>query len=213
MRANKIKGKAHICTSTCLRRSIPRTTRYIALTLHFDVPASTYPSDDAIYSSDPMVSASASASRLTVRLPAPASSLLLAVSPPAASTAEAVDLSVGAAILEDLGPAAGDAASTDHFFISHICLFINSSFSVCCSGLFAFWSYFAGVSCVCTRTWVQILSSTRYCPYCCTLHDECVACLSCFVELDGCEHEYNCATASSDLGFGLIMHASLQCLV
>ena len=71
-----------------------------------------------------MASASGPAGKLAVQLPAPASSLT--VPPPAASTAEAVDLSVGAAILEDLGPAAGDAASPDHFFISHICLFINS---------------------------------------------------------------------------------------
>ena len=40
---------------------------------------------------------------------APASSL--AVPPPAASTAETVDLSAGAAILEDPGPAAGAAGA------------------------------------------------------------------------------------------------------
>ena len=51
-----------------------------------------------------MASASAPASELAVQLSAPASSL--AVPPPAASTAEAVDLTAGAVILEDPGPAA-----------------------------------------------------------------------------------------------------------
>ena len=50
-------------------------------------------------SNKPMASASVPASELAVQLPAPASSL--AVPSPAASTAEAVDLSTGAAILED----------------------------------------------------------------------------------------------------------------
>ena len=44
-----------------------------------------------------------------MQLPAPASSL--AVPPPAASTAQSVDLSAGAAILEDPGPAADGAAA------------------------------------------------------------------------------------------------------
>ena len=48
--------------------------------------------------------ASAPANELGKQLPASASSL--AVPPPAASKAEAVDLSAGAAILEDAGPAA-----------------------------------------------------------------------------------------------------------
>ena len=52
-----------------------------------------------------MASASALASELASQLPAPASCLV--VSPPAASTAEAVDLSAGAAALEDPVPAAG----------------------------------------------------------------------------------------------------------
>ena len=46
-----------------------------------------------------------------MQLPAPASSLLIAVPPPPASTAEAVDLSAGATILEDPGPAAAAAAA------------------------------------------------------------------------------------------------------
>ena len=60
-------------------------------------------------SSDPMASASAPAGELAVQRPAPASSL--AVPSPAASTAEAVDLSAGAAVLEDPGPAAAAAAA------------------------------------------------------------------------------------------------------
>ena len=43
-----------------------------------------------------------------MQLPAPASRL--AVSPPAANTAGAVDLSAGAAIYEDPGPGTGAAA-------------------------------------------------------------------------------------------------------
>ena len=40
-----------------------------------------------------------------------------------------------------------------------------------CSCLFGFWSHFAGILCVRTRTWVQILLCTRYyCFCCCTLH-------------------------------------------
>ena len=61
-------------------------------------------------SSDPMASASAPAGELAVQRPAPASSL--AVPSPAASTAEAVDLSAGAAVLEDPGPAAAAAAAS-----------------------------------------------------------------------------------------------------
>ena len=56
-----------------------------------------------------MASASAPAGELAVQRPAPASSL--AVPSPAASTAEAVDLSAGAAVLEDPGPAAAAAAA------------------------------------------------------------------------------------------------------
>ena len=55
-----------------------------------------------------MASASAPTSELAVQLPAPASGL--AVPPSPASTADAVDLSAGAAILEDPGPAAAVAA-------------------------------------------------------------------------------------------------------
>ena len=55
-------------------------------------------------SSDPIASDSAPASELAVQLPASASNQ--AVPPPAASTAEAVDLSAGAAILKDSGPTA-----------------------------------------------------------------------------------------------------------
>ena len=75
---------------------------------HFDVPVSSYPWIDAI---------SAPAIELAVQLPAPASSL--AVPPPPASTAEAVDLSAVAAILEDPGRAAGaaGAASTRAGFL------------------------------------------------------------------------------------------------
>ena len=116
-----------------------------------------------------MFSASAPASGLAARLPAPASSL--AVPPPAACTSEAVDLSVGAAILEDPGPraASADAASTHQIFI------FSSLPLVYCSCFSAFWLYFAGVSCVRTRAWGQILSCTICCLYCCTLH-EFVAC-------------------------------------
>ena len=77
MHAKKINIKAHIRTSTCLRR----------------------PTLDRQNGSDQMASASAPASKLAVQRPAPASSL--AVPPPAASTTEAVDLSAGAVILED----------------------------------------------------------------------------------------------------------------
>ena len=73
----KEKEKAHIRTSTCCV-VLPLGRRNIF---------------------DPMASASAPAGELAVQLPAPASSL--AVPSPAASTAEAVDLSTGAAILED----------------------------------------------------------------------------------------------------------------
>ena len=52
---------------------------------------------------DPMASAAAPTGERAVQLPAPASNL--AVPPPAASSAEVVDLSAGAAILEDPGPA------------------------------------------------------------------------------------------------------------
>ena len=55
-----------------------------------------------------MASASALAGELAVQLPAPASNL--AVPPPAASTAEVVDMSAGAAILEDPGPVVGAGA-------------------------------------------------------------------------------------------------------
>ena len=51
-----------------------------------------------------MASASPPASELAVQLPATASSL--AVPPPAASSADAIDLSAGAAILQDPGPVA-----------------------------------------------------------------------------------------------------------
>ena len=85
---------------------------------HFDVPVSPYTCVYAIALTRSMVSASSPASELAVQLTAPASSL--AAPPPAASTAEPVDLSAEAVILEDPEPAA-------------------------------------------TRTWVQILSCTRYC--------------------------------------------------
>ena len=61
---------------------------------HFDVPVWPYPWVDAI--ADPMASASAPANELAKQLLASASSL--AVPPPAASTAEAVDLSARATI-------------------------------------------------------------------------------------------------------------------
>ena len=66
-----------------------------------------------------MASASAPARELVVQLPAPASSL--AVPPPPASTAEAVGLPAGAAILEDPRPAAGaaGAAPTRAGFLPH----------------------------------------------------------------------------------------------
>ena len=75
---------------------------------HFDVPVLTYELLGRRNSFDLISSASATASELAVQLPAPASSL--AVPPPAASTAEAVNLSAGGAILADPGPAAGAAA-------------------------------------------------------------------------------------------------------
>ena len=61
---------------------------------HFDVPVRPYPWVDAI-SHDRMASASAPANELANQLTASGSSL----PPPAASIAEAVDLSAGAAIL------------------------------------------------------------------------------------------------------------------
>ena len=75
-------------------------------------------------SSDPMAYASAPASELALQLSAPANSL--AVPPPAASTAEAVDLSPGAAILEDPGPAATRTrvqrlSFTRYFLLLHTC--------------------------------------------------------------------------------------------
>ena len=75
MRAKKIKRKTHIRTLTCLCVALPLGRRN---------------------SSDPMASASAPTNELAKLLPTSANSL--AVLPPAASTAEAVDLSAGAAI-------------------------------------------------------------------------------------------------------------------
>ena len=111
-----------------------------------------------------MASASAPASGLAVQLPARASSL--AVLPPAARIVEAVDLSAGAAILEDLGPAAAAAAaSTHHFIIYHISAAAASKHNFSCNNtflslqllLFYFLvSYFAG----CVRTYSYMGSDT-----------------------------------------------------
>ena len=67
--------------------------------------------------------------------------------PPAESTAEAVDLSAGAVILEDQGTAAATASSTHQFFI------LPSLRSVYCSCFFSFWPYFEGIF-VCTYSYV-----------------------------------------------------------
>ena len=75
MRAKRIKTKAHICT--------------------LDVSVSLYPWVDVIIA-DQMASASAPANEIAKQLPASASRL--AVPSPAASTAEALDLSAGVAI-------------------------------------------------------------------------------------------------------------------
>ena len=79
--------------------------------------------------------------------PASAPSSSLAVPPPAESTAEAVDLSAGAVILEDQGTAAATASSTHQFFI------LPSLRSVYCSCFFSFWPYFEGIF-VCTYSYV-----------------------------------------------------------
>ena len=71
-----------------------------------------------------------------MQLPAPASSL--AVPPPSASTAEAADLSVGATILEDSGPAAAAAAAAAVAASTHQFFIFLSLPLVYCSCLFAF---------------------------------------------------------------------------
>ena len=83
-----------------------------------------------------MASASAVAGELAVQLPAPASSL--DVPPPAASTAEAVILSAGVAIVEDPGQAsadfAGAAASTRAGFLPDSRCLFRLIYSRLCSG-------------------------------------------------------------------------------
>ena len=85
--------------------------------------------------------------------------------PPAASTAEVVNISAGAAIrgllllvlllrrVQASSPAkklnAGLHASTFHFIVSVFSLFALA--------FFASWSCVAGISCVRTHTWVKIL--------------------------------------------------------
>ena len=84
-------------------------------------------------------------------------------------------------------------------------LFILSSLpAVYCSCLFAFWSYFGGILCRRTHSCMpigsdiamyQVRGSIAFvvpCIWVCRLF--------CFVELDGCEHEHNYTTASSDPG-------------
>ena len=87
-----------------------------------------------------MAYASAPASELALQLSAPANSL--AVPPPAASTAEAVDLSPGAAILEDPGPAATRTrvqrlSFTRYFLLLHTCECVTCFVFFCISYFFA----------------------------------------------------------------------------
>ena len=150
---------------------------------HFDVLVSPYPWVDSI--------------------------AMLAVPPPAASTTEAVDLSSGAAILRIRGlllvllPFAYIyrrlCSVRGGTLISIYCRWLRWLFSPCgchmrqvfifsslplvyCSCPFAFWSYFAGISCVRTRThtWVQIMLYTSYCCfYCRTLQVSVLPALFC----------------------------------
>ena len=119
-----------------------------------------------------MASASAPANNLAEQLSASASSL---TEPPlAASTAEAVDLSAGAAIrgLLVLVPVLvlllrRVQASSPAKKLNAVVTCIKFSFCrIClkstCSCLFAFWSYVAGISRVRTRTWVKILRTRCY---------------------------------------------------
>ena len=87
---------------------------------------------------------------------APASDL--AVQPPAAST-EAVDVTAGATIREDPGPAAATAAAAAFF---HVLSFL------------LMWSYISGISCVRTLFIVYRVGSytaIMSCLHCCTLHE------------------------------------------
>ena len=89
---------------------------------------SPYPWVDALIA---MASASAPANELAVQLPAPAISI--AVPPPTARTAEAVDLSARAVILEGPGPAAGAASTRAGFLPDSRCL-LTFIYRRLCSG-------------------------------------------------------------------------------
>ena len=82
-----------------------------------------------------MASASAPARELAVQLSAPASSL--AVPPPAASAAEAVDLSAEDAILEDPGPAATTYTWVQMLSCTRYCCTLHMS----CVACFVLWNW------------------------------------------------------------------------
>ena len=130
------------------------------------------------------VSASAPADELARQLPASVNSL--ALPSPAASTAEAIDLSAGAAIRGLLlllllllllrRVQASSPAKTRNAGVTRINFpfYYRIRLWSTCSCLSYFWSYVAGISCVRTRTRVKILRTRLvlllYPAY------ECVAC-------------------------------------
>ena len=146
VRAKKRKRKAHIRT--------------------FDVSVSLYPWVDVIIA-DQMASASAPANEIAKQLPASASRL--AVPSPAASTAEALDLSAGVAIrgllllLLLLLRRVQASSPAEKLNAGVTCINFSFYYRIrlwsTCSCLFPFWSCVAGTSCVRTRTWVKI----RFC--------------------------------------------------
>ena len=132
-----------------------------------------------------MASASTPANELAKQLPASASSL--AMPPPAASTAEALNLSAGAAIRGLLlllllllllrRVQASSPAKTRNAGVTRINFpfYYRIRLWSTCSCLFAFWSCVAGTSCVRTRTWVNILRTRCSCFIVYPAY-ECVAC-------------------------------------
>ena len=150
-----------------------------------------------------MASTSAPANELAKQLPASASSL--AVPPPAASTAEAVDLSAGAAIrgllllmllllrrVQASSPAKKLNAGLSCIHFSFCCRIRLQS---TCSCLFAFWSCVEGELCFYVLVFIDGLRL-------CFIVVPCIwVCgLLCFVQWDGREHRYDYTTASSDPG-------------
>ena len=151
--------------------------------------------------------------------------------PPAASTATAVGLSAGAAILEDPGPAAGAAAAVCICIYRRLCsgrgdtlisiystwlrwFFVLLVFDTCIKFSFSHHSKF-NLYCSCLCLFLVIFRSYFVCTYscmgaasamyevlllfyCCTLH---ICGLLFFVKLDGCKHEHNYTTDSSNPGF------------